>query len=68
MEVKWTRQALNAFNNIRSKHFTYIETRKYKKELVKKIEKKINLLGTSIPADNPRWEGTYKLIVDKYVI
>lgn len=68
MEIKWTKQALEGFNNIQSYHFTLMETKEYKKSLVKRIEEKISLLGTSIPADNPGWEGSYKIIIDKYIV
>lgn len=68
MELKWTRQALEGFNNIHSQYFTLIETKEYKKRLVQRIEEKICLLGTSLPIDIPEWEGSYKIIVDKYIV
>ncbi|WP_059173181.1 type II toxin-antitoxin system RelE/ParE family toxin [Bacillus sp. FJAT-27445] len=68
MKIKWTKQALEGFSQIRSKHFTLYETKEYKKEIVKIIERKISLLGTSIPANQPGWEGTYKIVVDKYIV
>ncbi|OLO37132.1 hypothetical protein BTR23_14490 [Alkalihalophilus pseudofirmus] len=67
MVIKWTNQALEGFSNIQSQHFTLEETKEHKK-VVKKIEEKIALLGTSIPADKPEWEGSYKIIIDKYII
>ena len=30
MEIKWTKQALEGFNNIQSQHFTSNETKEYK--------------------------------------
>lgn len=68
MQVKWTKQALEGFNNIRSEHFTFEETVQYKKRLANKIQEKITILGTSIGADKSEWKGTYKVIVDKYII
>ncbi|SET80071.1 ParE toxin of type II toxin-antitoxin system, parDE [Salinibacillus kushneri] len=68
MVIKWTNQALGGFRNIQSHHFTFQETKEYKRNLVKKIEEKIALFGTSIPADKPEWEGSYKIIIDKYII
>jgi hypothetical protein len=68
MVIKWTNQALEGFSNIQSQHFTLEETKEHKKSLVKKIEEKIALLGTSIPAGKPEWEGSYKIIIDKYII
>lgn len=68
MEIRWTSQALKGFNNIQSQHFSPYETIQYKKRLVKMIEKKIKTLGTSIPVNQPEWEGSYKIIVDKYIV
>lgn len=68
MEIKWTKQALDGFNNIQSQHFTFYETKEYKKDLVKRIQGKISLLGTSVPVNQPGWEGSYKIIVDKYIV
>ncbi|MEH7885092.1 type II toxin-antitoxin system RelE/ParE family toxin [Bacillus sp. JJ1609] len=68
MKIKWTKQALEGFNTIQSQYFTASETKEYKKKLVKRIEVKIFLLGTSIPANQPEWEGSYKIIVDKYIV
>lgn len=68
MIIRWTNQALEGFSNIQSQHFTIEETKEYKKSLVKKIEEKIALLGTSIPAERPEWEGSFKIIIDKYII
>jgi hypothetical protein len=49
MEIKWTQAALEGFSNIQSQHFTSKETKEYKKSLVRRIEEKISLLGTSLP-------------------
>jgi plasmid stabilization system protein ParE len=68
MKIKWTKQALEGFKNIQSHYFSTRETKEYKKDLVKRIQVKISLLGTSIPANQPDWEGSYKTIVDKYII
>jgi hypothetical protein len=68
MEIKWTKQALEGFNYIQSKHFTSIETKEYKKDLVKRIKAKISLLRTTMPVDQPEWEGSYRIIVDKYIV
>ncbi|WP_332632563.1 type II toxin-antitoxin system RelE/ParE family toxin [Halalkalibacter flavus] len=68
MNIKWTNQALKGFRNIQSQHFTLQETKEYKKNLVKNIEEKVSLLGTSIPVNKPEWEGSYKIIIDKYII
>ncbi|GGM18990.1 hypothetical protein GCM10011351_00950 [Paraliobacillus quinghaiensis] len=68
MKIKWANQALEGFQNIKSQHFTMQETKEYKKSLVKNIEEKVSLLGTSIPVNEREWKGSYKLIIDKYII
>ncbi|GAA0339116.1 hypothetical protein GCM10008967_31750 [Bacillus carboniphilus] len=32
------------------------------------MEEKIVLLGTSVAVDKPEWEGSYKIIIDKYIV
>ncbi|WP_047984361.1 hypothetical protein [Ornithinibacillus californiensis] len=68
MQVKWTKQALEGFNNIRSKHFTLEETIQYKKVLASRIHEKISILGTSMKVEKSEWEGSYKVLVDKYIV
>jgi hypothetical protein len=68
MKIKWTKQALEGFSNIQSQYYTVIETKQYKKELVKRIHEKISLLGATIPTNQPDWEGSYKIIIDKYIV
>jgi hypothetical protein len=68
MKLEWTEQALEGFRNIRSRHFTSFETKEYKKRLLKNIKGKISLLGTSIPAEKEQWEGSYKIIIDKFIV
>ncbi|QQK79937.1 type II toxin-antitoxin system RelE/ParE family toxin [Salicibibacter cibi] len=68
MNLEWTEQALEGLNNIRSRHFTSIETKEYKKRLLKNIKEKVSLLGTSIPVGKEGWEGSYKIIIDKFVV
>ena len=65
MKILWTEQALEGIRNIQSQHFTFQETKDYKQGLIKRMEEKITLLGTSFPADKPEWEGSYKIILDK---
>jgi hypothetical protein len=48
--------------------FTSQETKEYKKAVVKRMEEKISLLGTSLPTDKSEWEGSYKIIIDKYIV
>jgi hypothetical protein len=68
MKIQWTNQALEGFHNIQSQYFTIAETKEYKKDLVKRIQIKISLLGSTIPANQPGWEGSYKIIIDKFIV
>lgn len=68
MKILWTKQALEGFHSIQSKHFSCYETQEYKRDLIIRIQEKISLLGTSIPANQPDWEGSYKVIIDNYIV
>lgn len=68
MKVIWTKQSLEGFHSIESEHFSSIETQEYKKDLIAKIVDRISLLQTSIPSNQSEWEGTYKVIVDQYIV
>ncbi|MHC0037960.1 type II toxin-antitoxin system RelE/ParE family toxin [Pseudoneobacillus sp. C159] len=68
MEIKWTKQALEGFQHIQSQYFSPSETKEYKKDLVNRIHAKISILGTSIPSNQQGWEGSFKIIIDKYIV
>lgn len=68
MKLEWTEQALEAFRNIRSQHYTQLETTAYKKRLLENIQEKVILLGTSIPVEKEDWKGSYKIIIDKFIV
>ena len=68
MKLEWTEQALEAFRNLRSQHYTQFETAEYKKRLLDNIQEKVILLGTSIPVKKEEWEGSYKIIIDKFIV
>src|SRR5690625_615961 len=68
MKLKWTEQALEGFRNIRSQHYTQLETAQYKKRLLENIQEKVILLGTSIPVKQDEWKGSYKIIIDKFIV
>lgn len=68
MRLEWTEQALAAFRSIRSQHYTQLETTVYKKRLLENIQEKVILLGTSIPVKKENWEGSYKIIIDKFIV
>ncbi len=68
MKLKWTEQALEGFRNIRSQYYTQSETAQYKKRLLESIQAKVTLLGTSIPVKQDEWKGSYKIIIDKFIV
>ncbi|WP_438313010.1 type II toxin-antitoxin system RelE/ParE family toxin [Sporosarcina sp. FA9] len=68
MKLEWTEQALEGFRNIRSDYYTSSETKEYKKHLLKNIQEKVLLLGTSIPVKKEEWKGSYKIIIDKFIV
>ena len=68
MKLEWTEQALEGFRNIRGRYYSTFETAEYKKRLLQSIQEKISLLGTSIPVQSGAWEGSYKVIIDKFIV
>lgn len=48
--VQWSLESLQFLQNIESLHFTEDETSEYRRKLMREIEKKITLLGTSMPS------------------
>lgn len=68
MRLMWTKQALEGFRNIRSRYYSPSETAEYKKRLLQSIERKISLLGISIPTQEEVWKGSYKIIIDQYIV
>jgi len=68
MRLEWTKQALEGFRNIRSQHYTQFETAQYKKRLLDNIQEKVILLGTSTPVKKEEWKGSYKIIIDKFIV
>jgi mRNA-degrading endonuclease RelE of RelBE toxin-antitoxin system len=68
MEFIWLKSTKESFENIQSQYFSYSETIEYKLQLLERIEDKIQTLGTSIKADKPEWKGSYKILVDRFVI
>src|SRR5690625_5932945 len=68
MKLKWTEQALEGFHNIQSQYYTQSENAQYKKRLLENIQEKVILLGTSIPVKQDEWKGSYKIIIDKFIV
>jgi hypothetical protein len=68
MKFIWLSTTREAFNNIRSRHFTDSETIEYKYQLLDRIEKKIDLLRTSLPVNKFGWNNSHKIMVDRYIV
>lgn len=68
MKLEWTEQALEGFRNIRSQHYTQFETAQYKIRLLKNIQEKVSLLGASTPVKKEEWKGSFKIIIDKFIV
>lgn len=68
MKVGWTKAARKSLRSIQSIYFTPEETKRYQIELVKRIEQKVVTLLESTPTQDPSWNGTYRLFIDKYKV
>lgn len=68
MRFIWLESTKEAFENIKSDHFSYNETIQYNLTLLERIEKKIITVGTSTRADKPEWKRSHKVHVDKFII
>lgn len=68
MELKWTAEARSSFARINSPYFSSIETKDYKKRLLINIQNKILSIMESTPANEPEWQGNYRILVDKYKV
>ncbi|TLS54121.1 type II toxin-antitoxin system RelE/ParE family toxin [Paenibacillus antri] len=68
MNMKWTPSARKSLRDIQSIHFTEEETKEYRIRLVRSIQDKILSLMVSMPAREPSWQGTYRILVDRYKV
>lgn len=68
MHIKWTPSARQSLGQIRSIHFTQQETKRYKIELVRKIQQKVALVLENMPSNEPSWQGTFRILVDRYKV
>jgi len=68
MHIRWTSAARKCLASIQSTHFTKKETAAYKKALVQSIEHKIIAILRSMPAKEPEWKGTYRILADRYKV
>jgi mRNA-degrading endonuclease RelE of RelBE toxin-antitoxin system len=64
----WLGTTRKAFDTIWSRHFTENEIVEYKLRLLDRIENKITLMKTSMPVNRSDWHGSYKIIIDKFVV
>jgi plasmid stabilization system protein ParE len=68
MEIKWTASARSSLRQIQSTHFSEEETKQYQIELVRRIEQKIAVMLEAMPANEPSWQGTFRILVDQYKV
>lgn len=68
LTIRWSREALRLLQAIESPHFTALETAEYRRRLVGEIERKIRVLGTTMPSPEEPYEGTYRILIDRYKV
>ncbi len=66
--VQWSLESLHFLQNTESLHFTEDETSEYRRKLMREIEKKITLLGTSMPSNEEQYFGTYHVLVGRHKV
>jgi hypothetical protein len=64
--VQWTETARNRFRQIKSDHFSEMETIEYKINLIRRVEQKVTSMGTMMPSREYR--DTYYCMVDRYIV
>ncbi len=66
--VQWSLESLLFLRSIESLHFTEDETSNYRRNLIREIEQKIVVLGTSMPSKEEPYLGTYRVVVDRHKV
>jgi len=66
--VQWSSESLHCLQSMESLHFTEDETSEYRRKLMHEIERKIIILGTSIPSKEKEHFGTYRVVVDRHKV
>lgn len=66
--VQWSAESLRFLKNMESQRFTENETFEYRYKLMHEIERKIMLLGTSMPSKEGSYHGTYRILVDRHKV
>ena len=66
--VQWSVESLHFLQNLESQRFAEHETSEYQRKLVHEIERKIMLLGTSMPSREAAYRGTYRVLVGRHKV
>lgn len=64
--VHWSLESLRVLNTMESLRFSVDETLEYRRKLMRDIERKVILLGASIPSKEEQYQGTYRIMIDRY--
>ena len=68
LTIRWSREALRLLQAIESLRFSARETAAYRRRLMGDIERKVQVLGTSMPSPEEHYMGTYRILVDTYKV
>lgn len=66
--VQWSWESLRFLQSMESERFTKDETSQYRRKLMHEIERKVILLGTSMPSQEDHYFGTYRVVVEPYKV
>jgi len=66
--VQWSSESLRFLQSMESLRFTEDETSEYRRKLMHEIERKIIILGTSMPSKEEEHFGTYRVVVDRHKV
>lgn len=66
--VQWSLESLRFLRNLQSVRFSEAETSEYRRKLMRQIEHKVILLGTSMPSEEEQYFGTYRVVVDRHKV
>ena len=68
LTIRWSREVLRLLQAIESPRFSARETVEYRRRLMGDIERKVQVLGTSMPSPEEQYMGTYRILVDTYKV
>ena len=66
--VQWSVESLRSLQDMKSLRFTEEETSGYRRKIMREIERKIMLLGTSMPSKEEQHYGIYRVVVDRHKV